>query len=95
MLTHADARAVIDREIHALLLEHDQAVDALRGDDLLTDLGLNSLQLARLVIALEAEFGADPFATGEVSLAEARSVDEVTAAYVQAAKAEVAAKAVQ
>lgn len=84
MLTHSDVRAVIHGEIRTLLLEDYQELGSLQGHELLTDLGLNSLQLARLVIALEAEFGTDPFGTGEISLADLRSVDEVAAAYVRA-----------
>lgn len=88
MLSTADVRAVVKREIWDLLAETggDAAVDD--GDAIaeaaLHDLGLNSLMLARLVIQLEAELGVDPFAKEEAAIVDIRSVEDLAVTYERA-----------
>ncbi len=50
----------------------------------LTDIGLNSLMLARLIVSLEQEFGYDPFTDGSHSIADIRTVGDLVAAYTEA-----------
>ncbi|EWC62349.1 hypothetical protein UO65_2336 [Actinokineospora spheciospongiae] len=86
MLTIADVRAVITSEIRHLLVEaggdDDPGLDD--GGRALHEVGLNSLMLARLLIQLEGEFGVDPFASGEVSIVDVRSLDELAEVYRRA-----------
>jgi acyl carrier protein len=49
----------------------------------LTQAGMGSLLLARLIITLEAELGVDPFAD-DVLISDVRTVGELVAAYREA-----------
>ncbi|MFD7169268.1 phosphopantetheine-binding protein [Streptomyces violascens] len=90
MLTRDNFQAVIEKEIRELLMESHGEAGALAPTDQLTDLGLNSLLLARLIIQLEGEFGSDPFAAGK-SIADLRTVGDLVRAYESApAQGEVA-----
>lgn len=88
MLSTAEVRAVVEREIRDLLAETggDTAVDSrdALADQALHDLGLNSLMLARLVIQLEAELGVDPFAKQETAIVDIRLVDDLAVTYQRA-----------
>lgn len=83
MLTKTAVRSVVEDEIRNLLLENDQEVGALTGQELLVELGLSSLMLARLIIQIETVLGADPFAA-DVVISDVRSVNDLTSAYEQA-----------
>jgi acyl carrier protein len=83
VLTKDDVRTAVIREINTLLLEDEDAdeVAPLTGEEALHDLSLNSLMLARLIITLEAEVGADPFGGGELAVSDIRTVNDLVAAY--------------
>lgn len=87
MLTQTDAGTVITREIEALIAEdHDETI-VLTGEESFGNLGINSLTLARLLIALEAVTGVDPFGSGDLAISDVRSVNELIAAYQNAGTA--------
>lgn len=79
----ASVQEVIEREIRSLLLDEDGDEISISAADTLLGVGLNSLLLAQLLIQLEAEFDADPFAS-DVSIADMRTVGDLVAAYQQA-----------
>lgn len=84
MLTEAEVRALVIREINRLLLDDDEDTDqdaALTGEETLHDLALNSLMLARLIITLQAETGTDPFGAGVLAVSDLRAVNDLVAAY--------------
>ncbi len=90
MLTRQEITATVKEKLRAILLddlddfgEGDAAV-AISDRDNLIELGLNSLMLARLVIQLAAEFGADPFSDDAATLADARTVGELVTTYERA-----------
>lgn len=60
----ADAEKTILAVIRSLLERHDGADVELKADSRLTDLGLDSLELAELSAALEDELGRDPYSAG-------------------------------
>ena len=82
MLTTTDITATVHENINALLKEAGRPVTLLTGDEPLARIGLNSLLLARLIIQLEIEFGADPFEE-EYVISDVRTVRELTDAYVE------------
>lgn len=87
MLAKADVRAAVLEELETLLeedLDEDEPVPTLTGTEALTDLNLNSLALARLLIRLEAAVGVDPFADGELSIVDVHGVADLVAAYENA-----------
>jgi acyl carrier protein len=77
----------IDAQVHELLFDLDPERQ-IGSDDSLGDLGLNSLMLAQLLIALESQFGVDPFASAERSVADVRTIGDLVVAYDQAANAQ-------
>ncbi|MGF1648230.1 MAG: acyl carrier protein [Kineosporiaceae bacterium] len=83
MLATNTVRATVHSQIRTLLEESGHARSELSGDEGLTDLGLTSLLLARLIVQLEAELGVDPFAEDGMVF-DARTVDAVVAVYEQA-----------
>ncbi|MCM2413326.1 MULTISPECIES: phosphopantetheine-binding protein [unclassified Streptomyces] len=83
MLIATDITALIHQEINALLLEAGRPVHAsLSGAEFLHELGLNSLLLARLIIQLETELGADPFEE-EYVISDVRTVGALSEAYIR------------
>ncbi|WP_026423332.1 acyl carrier protein [Actinokineospora inagensis] len=86
--TTQDIRALVAREIGDLLLE--AGGDTVTPSGALHELGLNSLMLARLVIALESATGVDPFTGGEASIVDMRTVEDIADAYDRALAAPVA-----
>lgn len=52
-----------------------------RAEDRLTDLGVNSLMFARLIVGLEQDFGGDPFTSGKSSIVDVRTVGDLVDAY--------------
>ncbi|AGL20658.1 acyl carrier protein [Actinoplanes sp. N902-109] len=75
----------VRREIREVLQEEGQPVPPaeLAGDTPITDLGLESLMFARVILRLEQELGVDPFATDAV-VADVRTVDDLAGAYERA-----------
>jgi acyl carrier protein len=82
MLTTTDITATVHERIDALLKEDGKPVRLLTGDEPLARIGLSSLLLARLIIELEAEFGADPFEEDYV-ISDVRTVGALADAYVE------------
>lgn len=82
MLTTTDITATVHEQINALLKEAGKPVLLLTGDEPLARIGLNSLLLARLIIQLEMEFGADPFEEDYV-ISDVRTVGALTDAYIE------------
>jgi|GEM_PF-2189021 acyl carrier protein len=91
MLKNIDVRSVVLREISDLLLEEADDVGTVDGQDQLHALGLNSLLLARLLVHLEGEIGIDPFADGDRTVSDIRTVDDLVDAYEAALGAGTAA----
>jgi acyl carrier protein len=86
MLAKADVQNVVLEELAELLEEDrdDEEIPELTGEEELTELQLNSLALARLLVRLEAAVGADPFAEGDLSIVDVRRVVDLVAAYENA-----------
>jgi acyl carrier protein len=53
---------IITDVIRVMLVERGEAVPALQGDTQISNSGLDSLDIAVLVVRLEEHFGFDPFA---------------------------------
>jgi acyl carrier protein len=83
LLKTTNARAVVVNTIQELLSEADLDTTAVSGEASLGDLGLSSLMLARLILALEDELSADPFDEDTV-FADINTVDDLVAAYEKA-----------
>jgi acyl carrier protein len=81
VLTQADVRPTVLKEIQDLLLESSDEVVTLNGTETLHDIALDSLLLARLVVQMEAAVGVDPFAREEAAIADMRTVNDLVAAY--------------
>lgn len=83
MLTQP-APAEIERAVHdtirAIVTEEKGACPAFSGADRLEAVGLESLDLARLVAELEGRLGRDPFAE-LVPITSVRTVDDLVNAY--------------
>lgn len=79
MLTDTPTARIIDEEIR-ILLGDALDDDPLGPDDRFGDLGLNSLMLARLIIALEDETGLDPFSAA-TSIVDVHTVGDLVEAY--------------
>jgi acyl carrier protein len=82
MLTNTPTARIIEEEIRVLLADTLDD-DPIGLDDRFGDLGLNSLMLARLVIALEDETGLDPF-SGDTSIVDVHTVGDLVGAYERA-----------
>lgn len=52
-------------------------------DSALTDIGLNSLMLARLIVSLEQDFERDPFSDGSHAIVDIHTVGDLIAAYTE------------
>jgi acyl carrier protein len=99
MLT--DPTPAVVREIRALLAEIDRDPGHLDRADRLDEIGLDSLRLARLMIALEAQLGVDPFGeeaaeaagTEPVDVFDVHTVGELADAYAAALRGTAAAGA--
>ncbi|MDT3398065.1 hypothetical protein RKE29_15680 [Streptomyces sp. B1866] len=91
MLTAPEIRATVHQKINDLLAEAELPTRDMSGAELLNEIALNSLLLARLVIELEMEFGVDPFEE-EYVISDVRTVDALADVYVQVlGKAETSA----
>lgn len=71
---------VIDTIVEILGDGFDDDVE-ITDDSLLTDIGLNSLMLARLIVNLEQKFGHDPFSDGSHAIVDVHTVGDLVAAY--------------
>jgi acyl carrier protein len=79
--TPAQIESVVHATIRAILTERGDEVGGVSDTDKLNaTLGLSSLDLALLVVELEAELGVDPFAK-RVSITSVRSVGDLVHAY--------------
>jgi acyl carrier protein len=80
MLMQNRVAQVVEEHIRALLEDAMEEVETISPADGLVELGLNSLMLARLIIRLEEDLGADPFAEDR-HIADIRTVGDLVAAY--------------
>ena len=79
----AEISEAVRNQVQLLLEEKDVPVRNLEPDDRLNaDLGLTSLDLARLVAALEMKLKADPFQE-LVPITSVRTIGDLEAAYVK------------
>jgi acyl carrier protein len=78
-----EPRSLVYQEISELLAENKSEVGDVSGQDRLGDLGLSSLMLARLIIALDSNLGVDPFEE-DIVISDMRSVDDIVGAYENA-----------
>jgi acyl carrier protein len=82
MLTAPQLFEIVTEEIRNLLEDDLENFETISRADSLHDLALNSLLLARLIIALEMEIGVDPFANGH-AISDVRTVGDLVDAYEQ------------
>ena len=76
-----DIAAIVHDQIRRLLIDRFGEAKPFSGEDRLNGtLGLKSLDLAELIVALEETLGADPFAK-LVPITEVRTVDDLVRAY--------------
>jgi acyl carrier protein len=78
-------REAVLEEVRLLLAARGGGQVGLDGERRLSDLGLDSLGFAELVVQLEARLGVDPFAS-LVGIADVRTVDDLVAAYGMASQ---------
>lgn len=83
MLDPGDLRTVVLTELNDLFAETNHETRAVSGTELLGDLGLSSLLLARLILGLEKTVGVDPF-DGDVAISDMRSLEDLIGAYQHA-----------
>jgi acyl carrier protein len=91
VLADTNIQDLIQTEVRALLLDHDSEAAAVTADDALSEIGLNSLMLAQLLIQLESALGVDPFQQDR-SITDMRTVRDLVDAY-EGALASAAASA--
>lgn len=91
MLIRSTVVQTINTEIQHLLADTLDENDILRGPETFQEIGLNSLMLARLTIALESEFGVDPFTQG-TSIVDMHKLEDLWAAYEEAIAYETAGR---
>jgi len=89
MLSTNSVENVVHTEIRTLLIEAGTEPAETSLDDQLHEIGLDSLRLARLLIALEAEFGIDPFTAdpedaGFVDIFDVHTVGSLVEVYTAA-----------
>lgn len=84
MLSSTEITETITSAIVDLLGDLHDEDDGIDLDATFSEVGLNSLMLARLIIALEADLGLDPFTDGDRSIVDVRTVHELAAMYAEA-----------
>jgi acyl carrier protein len=89
MLDKLESLTTVCNHIIDLLEEAQIEHGELTGAEALNAVGLTSLLLARLIIQLEIEFGADPFAAGDLVISDVKTVGELADAYLRAASEEL------
>jgi acyl carrier protein len=82
----ASVLAIIEEFAAENVAENGDEPQPIVGSAGLVDIGFTSLTLARLLLRLETELGVDPFAE-DVVVSDVRTVDELIAAYRNAAVA--------
>ncbi len=81
-MTNTAVRTTVHRIIHRILSESGRPIAPLRDEDaLMSTVGLDSLDLAVLVVGLEEELGVDPFRDGRGAV---RTVGELVDVYEDA-----------
>ncbi|PTW62035.1 phosphopantetheine binding protein [Breoghania corrubedonensis] len=81
MLTATEIEHRITEHVRQILLASNKPAEGLAADKPLADgLGLDSLEMAGLFIALEDDFKVDPFLT-RFSIVDMRSIADLTRAY--------------
>lgn len=82
-MNHAQVKSVIEETIRRLVVERGGTPVEMSGDTALLGgtVPIDSLDLATIVVELEAHFGVDPFKEGFI---EFKTVDELAALYVAA-----------
>ena len=83
MLIRSTIVEMVNTQIQQLLGDALDEDDILGGGETFQQIGLNSLMLARLVIALEDELGVDPFSSG-TSIVDIHTLADLWAAYDEA-----------
>jgi acyl carrier protein len=82
-MENSESDQVILGVVRSVAREKNPEVESVRGDQtLVEDLGLRSLDLARIIAKLEMKLGVDPFAE-LVSVTSVRTVGDLCAAYAQ------------
>ncbi|WP_018544624.1 acyl carrier protein [Streptomyces sp. LaPpAH-108] len=89
MLSHDTTRSIVLEAVTELLEEAGIEHADIPGDRSLTDLGLSSLLIARLIIQLEMEIGVDPFAE-DLLISDVRTFDDFIDAYHSALSRSIA-----
>lgn len=84
MLTVSRVTTDIVTTITAILGEGLDEDTDITEDSILTDIGLNSLMLARVIVNLEERFGHDPFLDGSHAIVDIHTVGDLVAAYAEA-----------
>ena len=83
-----DPEKIVHQVLLGVVQQKDAAVKSFANESRLTvELGLKSLEIARIVALLELELGVDPFAT-IVAITEVRTVGDLINAYRRALSAE-------
>lgn len=83
MLATQDVHTVVRERVLRLLAEEGAPRDRITGTEPLSELGVGSLMLARLLVELEGELDVDPFAE-DADLSDVRTVDQLVAVYQRA-----------
>jgi acyl carrier protein len=81
VLNQTDVRKHVTNEVRTLLEEAFAEPTELHDEDNLILLGLNSLMLARLVVALERALDVDPFQDGRARVTDLRTIGDVVRIY--------------
>jgi acyl carrier protein len=84
MLNPPEVRPVVLDELRDVFEEGLADISEITGTEQLSELELNSLDLARLIIRLEAAVGTDPFAGEQLAISDIRTVDALVRAYEDA-----------
>jgi acyl carrier protein len=84
MLSTTKVASVITKTISEILGDAFDDDIEISESSLLTDIGLNSLMLARLILNLEVQFDRDPFSEGTYAIADIHTVGDLTVAYAGA-----------
>ncbi len=82
MLNHQTIRDLVTQQLLDILMESSQE-QIIQADEQLRDLGINSLQLARLIVQLNCELDVDPFAQG-ATITDMRTISDIVTTYEKA-----------
>jgi acyl carrier protein len=91
-----EIRDVIYRTVRRVAEDEGVCLKDLSDDSsLVDDIGLRSLDIARILAILEMELAFDPFATGELPLTDIRTVRDLCGAYNRVMEPEAQANVVR